>query len=162
MKLLFLLIFSFNVHALETVNISESIVIFSPIEKACEFISNPLNDYIWRSEVNTIIQEGNTFVEDAWIGIRRNFITVTELVDSSCPAYSHFITVPENPYYLSSHRSFSVINEHSSRFTYTVDFDVKMIKETFGFEAKPKVVRELYRILMRSYMRRLAFSSLSW
>jgi len=148
--------------AQEVVQVQSTIILNTDQEKACTYVSNPLNDHHWRKEVNSIIRVDGQYIEDAWIGIRKNFITITELIDSNCPNFSTFITTKENPYYLRSHRSFQYIDDNKTEFTYTVDFDVKMIKETFGFQAKPSVVKELYLILMRSYMRKLKSLSFSW
>lgn len=147
--------------ALETVQVSQSVVINAPIEEVCQFATNPLNDHLWRREVNDISVEGevdsvgSVFTEDAFIGIRRHFITMTELVAYECPSYATFVTVESNPYYLKSHRSFEALSSNKTRFTYTVDFDRRMIRPTFGFNAKPGLVAGLYSYRMFNYLHRL-------
>ncbi|MFG1501295.1 SRPBCC family protein [Halobacteriovorax sp. XZX-3] len=147
-------------YALETVQVTGSIEIDAPIEEVFEFVADPMNDHHWRSEVNDMatnsrtFEVGSTFREDAWIGIRKNFITTTELIKLNAPYQALFETVRSNPYFLRSNRMFNE-SENGTLFTYVVDFDRRMIKETFGFNAKPEVVVKLYGVLMKKYLKKL-------
>lgn len=146
--------------ALETVQSTGSVIIDAPIEEVFEFVADPMNDQIWRSEVNDMttnnreFEVGSTFREDAWIGIRKHFITTTELIELDYPNQALFETVKSNPYFLRSNRLFREV-EGGTEFSYIVDFDRRMIKETFGFNAKPKVVIKLYSFLMSKYLKKL-------
>ncbi|WP_412470166.1 MULTISPECIES: SRPBCC family protein [unclassified Halobacteriovorax] len=147
-------------YALETVQVTGSIEIDAPIEEVFEFVADPMNDHHWRSEVNDMatnsrtFEVGSIFREDAWIGIRKNFITTTELIKLNAPYQALFETVRSNPYFLRSNRMFNE-SENGTLFTYVVDFDRRMIKETFGFNAKPEVVVKLYGVLMKKYLKKL-------
>lgn len=154
-----LLISTFT-YAIETVQVVGSIEIDAPIEEVFEFVADPMNDHIWRSEVNEMttntrhLKEGSVFREDAWIGIRKHFITTTELIKLDYPHQALFETVKSNPYFLRSNRLFEE-TQNGTTFSYVVDFDKRMIKETFGFNAKPEVVVKLYSLLMKKYLYKL-------
>ncbi|EPZ50026.1 polyketide cyclase/dehydrase and lipid transport [Bacteriovorax sp. BAL6_X] len=158
--LLITLLISNITFAIETVQVTGSIEINTPIEEVFEFVADPMNDHHWRSEVNDMatnsrtFEIGSTFREDAWIGIRKHFITTTELIELNAPHQALFETVRSNPYFLRSNRMFKE-SENGTIFTYVVDFDRRMIKETFGFNAKPEVVVKLYGVLMKKYLKKL-------
>ncbi len=160
----FLLCFFFMIQtavAIESVNIKRSVVINKPIEKVCEFVSNPMNDHLWRSEVNEMSIEGGELVEgavvreDAWIGLQRNFITKTEVIRLDCTNDALFLTTDENPFYLQSHRIFESLGKNKTRFTYDVEFDVRMISVTLGLNINPELVARGYGIKMWSYLQKL-------
>jgi len=160
---LFILIgfLSLSVQALDVVTVKHSVVLDAPIDKVCEFITNPLNDDQWRSEVNDmtieggVLEVGAVIAEDAWIGLRRNFITKTRVEILNCPDEALFITTNDNPFYLRSHRYFESIDESSTRFTYDVEFDVKMIPATLGGNWNPDFVSSMYGIQMKRYLNKL-------
>lgn len=145
---------------METVQVTGSVEIAAPIEEVFEFVADPMNDHIWRNEVNEMttntrnLEVGSVFREDAWIGIRKNFITTTELIKLDYPYQALFETVKSNPYFLRSNRTFKE-SEKGTTFSYVVDFDKRMIKQTFGFNAKPEVVVKLYGLLMKKYLYKL-------
>ncbi|TNE95801.1 MAG: SRPBCC family protein [Deltaproteobacteria bacterium] len=159
--LLVFLAFTHFAFALETVNVKKSVVINQPIEKVCSFVSNPMNDHLWRSEVNEMsieggeLMEGAVIVEDAWIGLQRNFITKTEVIRLDCPYDALFITTKDNPFYLQSHRIFEALDENRTKFTYDVEFDVRMISETLGLNINPQLVARGYGFKMWSYLQKL-------
>jgi hypothetical protein len=145
----------------EIVQIKRSIVIDEPIEKVCAFVTNPMNDHLWRSEVNSMVIEGDDLevgvlvIEDAWIGLRRHFITKTRIEALNCPHEGLFITTEDNPYYLKSHRSFEMLGENQTRFTYDLEFGVEMIPATLRLPLKPDFVSKMYGIKMWSYLKKL-------
>lgn len=147
-------------YALETVEVVGSIEISAPIEEVFEFVADPMNDHVWRREVHEMMTDsrefevGSVFREDAWIGIRRHFITTTELIKLDYPNQALFETVRSNPYYLTSNRLFTE-TDNGTRFSYIVNFDRRMIKRTFGFNANPKTVVKLYGFLMKGYLKKL-------
>lgn len=154
------LLFTINTSAVETVHVSGEVKIRASIEEVFKFTSDPMNDHLWRKEVNEMMTDsrqlelGSVFREDAWIGIRPHFITTTQLVEFEPPYRALFETVKSNPYYLQSDRSFKESGEDTI-FSYNVYFDKRMIKETFGFNAKPEVVVKLYGLLMKGYLAKL-------
>lgn len=159
--LLVLFLFCNLSFALDTVNVKKSVIINQPIDKVCAFVSNPMNDHLWRSEVNKMsieggeLREGAVIVEDAWIGLQRKFITKTEVVRLDCPHDALFITIEENPFYLQSHRIFESLDENRTKFTYDLDFDVRMITETLGLNINPQLVARGYGLKMWSYLQKL-------
>ncbi|ATH07147.1 hypothetical protein BIY24_04100 [Halobacteriovorax marinus] len=160
LTILFLFIFSLNLHALELVQSRGEIQINAPIDKVFDLVSSPMNDHLWRSEVNDMTTNneevivGSWYREDAWIGIRKNFITTTEVVSINAPYNVTFITPKESPFYLKSRRFFEHQNGITT-FKYIVDFDRKMIKETFGLNVSPKIVMKLYSFQMKRYLKKL-------
>jgi len=145
----------------ESIKLKYSVVIEASQEEVFEFVANPLNDHLWRSEVNRIESSGEIsavgteFLENAWIGIQKNFITITRLVEYKAPDRALFITVDRNPYFLKSDRIFSSLKDGKTLFTYKVDFDKKMVPKTFGINVRPSIVKKLYGILMKKYLRKL-------
>lgn len=155
-----LLFLNLNLLAQETVHVTGSIEIKADIQRVFELVSDPMNDHLWRREVNEMMTDrrelevGSIFREDAWIGIKRHFITTTELIELEPPYRALFETVKSNPYFLRSDRSFKETT-NGTVFTYNIDFDQAMIKPTFGFNAKPETVVKLYGILMKGYLKKL-------
>lgn len=155
------LILSSSGLAQEIVQVKRSIVINQPIEKVCAFVTNPLNDHLWRSEVNSMVIEGDALevgavvVEDAWIGLRRNFITKTRIEVLDCPHEGLYITTEDNPYFLKSHRTFEVVGENQTRFTYDVEFGVEMITATLALPLRPSFVSQMYGVKMWTYLKKL-------
>ena len=145
---------------MELVQSTGSIDIKAPIDKVFDLVSSPMNDHLWRSEVNDMttntesVEVGSWYREDAWIGIRRNFITTTAVVEIDAPNKVIFITPKESPFYLKSRRFFTH-EDGVTTFRYVVDFDRRMIKETFGLNVSPKVVMKLYSFQMRRYLKKL-------
>jgi len=153
------LFFTTQAFALETVTIAKQIEIDIDEKLLFEFVSNPLNDHKWRSEVNDIstegeLQEGSVFVEDAFIGLRRNFITKTQLVQLSFPHIAVFETTDDNPYFLRSTRMVTKVGDKIV-FKYLVEFDKKMIKKVFGLGVPASVVRQAYGLRMTQYLLKL-------
>lgn len=149
-----------SIHSLELVQSTGSVKINAPIDKVFDLVSSPMNDHLWRSEVNDMttnnesVMIGSWYREDAWIGIKRNFITTTAVVEIEAPKRVIFVTPKSSPFYLKSRRFFSHDNGVTT-FKYVVDFDRKMIKETFGFNASPKIVMKLYSFQMKRYLKKL-------
>ncbi|WP_290736500.1 SRPBCC family protein [Halobacteriovorax sp. JY17] len=157
---LFLIFISFNSLSLELVQSTGSIDIKAPIDKVFDLVSSPMNDHLWRSEVNDMttnnhsVEIGSWYREDAWIGIRRNFITTTEVIEVDPPYKVIFTTIEGSPYFLKSRRFFTE-KSGVTTFTYIVDFDRRMIKETFGVNISPKIVMKLYKFQMKRYLKKL-------
>lgn len=159
MKKIILLSFLFALAAqaeIQKVSISKQIEIDIDAKELFNFVSNPLNDHKWRSEVNEIttsdqIREGAVFREDAFIGLRRHFITDTKLVQLSSPHIAVFEATEENPYFLRSTRMV-VKSGDKYIFKYLVEFDKKMIKKVFGLHLSPALVRQAYGLKMQKYL----------
>lgn len=142
----------------EVVQVEQKIVINAPIEKVCSFVTNPLKDFLWRTEVHSIsangdvTEVGTVFTEDAFIALKRHFITKTELIKHDCPREAIFVTTDDNPFYLKSRRYFKSLAPSKTEFSYIVDFDTRMIKETIGLRLRPALVKALYERRMKNYL----------
>lgn len=153
-------ILSIKTFSLELVQSTGRVTIKAPIDKVYDLVSSPMNDHLWRSEVNDMttnnesVVVGSWYREDAWIGIRKNFITTTAVVEVNPPYKVIFVTPKGSPFYLKSRRFFSEKNGETT-FSYIVDFDKKMIKETFGLNISPKIVMKLYAFQMKRYLKKL-------
>ncbi len=154
------LLLSLKSLSLELVQSTGQVTIKAPIDKVFDLVSSPMNDHLWRSEVNDMttnnedVVVGSWFREDAWIGIRRNFITTTAVIEIDAPQRVIFETPKGSPFYLKSRRYFSEVGDQTI-FKYVVDFDRRMIKETFGLNVSPKIVMKLYSFQMKRYLKKL-------
>ncbi len=155
-----ILLLSIKTFSLELVQSTGKVTIKAPIEMVYDLVSSPMNDHLWRSEVNEMTTNnesvviGSWYREDAWIGIRRNFITTTTVVEVDSPNKVVFVTPEGSPFYLKSRRFFNEENGETT-FSYIVDFDRRMIKETFGLDISPQVVMKLYAFQMKRYLKKL-------
>ncbi|PIP88938.1 MAG: hypothetical protein COW01_05115 [Bdellovibrionales bacterium CG12_big_fil_rev_8_21_14_0_65_38_15] len=142
------------------VRISKSIEIKRPIQEVFEHVKNTLNDDTWRTEVNTMEADGpfmigTTYTEDAHIGLQTNFITKTTLI-SLIENKLAFYQTPENAkYFLSSLREVESLNDQKTKFTYTVEFDYEMSKETLRIKLPKEVLEFSYGLIMSQYLKNL-------
>ncbi len=147
--------------AKDYVTISKSILINEKIEDVYIHVSNTLNDDTWRTEVNDMqadgaFEVGTTFTEDAHIGLRKNFITKTVLMELIENKKAFYQTPLDAKYFLSSLREVEVVSESKTRFTYTVVFDRAMSRETLGANLPSGLLEFSYGLIMKGYLRNLA------
>lgn len=160
LTLVFIFVISLQSFSLELVQSTGEVTISAPIDKVFDLVSSPMNDHLWRSEVNDMttnnddVVVGSWFREDAWIGIRKNFITTTAVIEIDAPYKVIFETPAGSPFYLKSQRFFTE-DKGKTTFKYVVDFDRKMIKETFGLNVSPQIVMKLYSFQMKRYLNKL-------
>lgn len=155
------LLVSFPAHSqVKLVHISKSIVINRTIEEVFHHVKNTLNDDTWRTEVNSMEADGpfalgTTYIEDAHIGLQRNFITKTVLVNIVENDTAFYVTPKNAKYFLSSLRTVESIGEDQTKFTYTVEFDAMMSKETLMILLPHEVLAFSYGIIMGQYLKNL-------
>ena len=166
-----LLSLSLNIVAIEEeflTEISQSIVINKPIDEVYDHVKDTMNDDTWRNEVREMTADGpfaigTTYTEVAHIGLNRNFVTKTILVDLRKNQRAFYITPTDAPYFLSSLREVKKLksdeidekNQQSTEFTYTVKFDSRMSKENLGVNLSPRILEISYGIIMKKYLRNL-------
>ncbi len=162
MKLLLIsLLLSSPVYSqVKLVHISKSIIINRPIQEVFELVKNTLNDDTWRTEVNSMEADGpfalgTTYTEDAHIGLQRNFITRTTLVKLIENKLALYLTPEDAKYFLSSLREVISIDEENTKFTYTVEFDSEMSKETLMIHLPNEVLEFSYGLIMNQYLKNL-------
>ncbi len=141
-------------------HLSKSIIIDKPIEEVFNHVKDTMNDDTWRSEVNQMqadgsFQVGTTYTEDAHIGLRRNFITKTVLVEVRENEKAYYETPDEAKYALTSLREVEKISDSKTKFTYTVEFDSRMSRETLGLNLRPGILQVSYGVIMAKYLRNL-------
>lgn len=156
MKYLLVFISFINIAIAENVIVSQQIEINADIDKVFYFVSNPLNDHKWRTEVHEItadgvLTEGTVYREDAFIGLRYHFITETYLEQLVAPHIAIFKTTDSNPYYLRSSR-LVIKNGKKTIFKYVVEFDKAMIKKVFGVGLNANLVSKAYGARMLKYL----------
>lgn len=140
--------------------VQKSVILTKPLEEVFEYVKDTTHDKCWRREVNSMTANapfgiGTFYVEDAHIGLNRNFITTTQITDLKDNDFVLYETPADAKYYLSSHRKVQKISESKTKFTYTIQFDPKMSKETLGLYIPARILSASYGILVRSYMRKL-------
>jgi len=140
--------------------ITKSITINQDITTVFDHVKNTMNDDTWRSEVNQMqadgpFEVGTTYTEDAHIGLNRSFITKTILADIRKNQRAFYVTPQDAPYYLSSLREVERIDDQTTKFTYSVEFDSRMSKETLGINLSPKILAATYGMIMSKYLRNL-------
>lgn len=156
-----LLIFSIGTFAKEKyVHISKSILINAPLSKVFNVVKNTMNDHLWRDEVNSMTASGDfeigtIYTEDAHIGLAKNFITRTQLVEFVPSSHAYYITPKDAPYFLQSNRNVLRIDQGKTLFTYTVTFDASMSKATLGVKLPAKVLEKSYGVIINKYLRNL-------
>ena len=142
------------------VHISKSIVINKPISEVYNHVKNTLNDDTWRTEVNSMEADGDfvigtTYTEDAHIGLKRNFITKTTLLELIKDKRAFYKTASDAKYFLSSLREVESIEAFKTRFIYTVEFDYEMSKETLMVKLPVEVLTFSYGLIMNQYLNNL-------
>ncbi len=141
-------------------HLSKSIIINKDISTVFEHVKNTMNDDTWRTEVNQMqadgpFQVGTTYTEDAHIGLRRNFITKTVLVALEENVKAYYETPTQATYALTSLREVKRIDDEKTEFTYTVEFDSRMSRETLGINLSPSILQVSYGVIMAKYLRNL-------
>lgn len=142
------------------ITISKSIEIQAPIEDVFDHVKNTLNDDTWREEVNSMEADGpfmigTTFTEDAHIGLERNFITKTTLIELIDNERAFYQTPLNAKYFLSSLRKVQALSSDKTKFTYSVEFDHEMSKETLRIKLPEQVLEFSYGLIMSKYLKNL-------
>jgi hypothetical protein len=138
-------------------HISRSIIIKKPLSEVFDHVKDTTHDDTWRTEVNQMdangpFQVGTTYTEDAHIGFNRNFITRTVLLILNPLEKAYYQTPPDAPYFLSSLREVKKIDHEMTEFTYTVEFDSRMSRETLGLNLPPTLLELSYGVIMKNYL----------
>ena len=156
-SILFCIISTSTFAKVNLVIISKKIVIDKPIEQVFFHVSNTMNDYTWREEVNEMSGDGNfevgtTYTEDAHIGLQPNFITKTQLLDLQENDRAYYETPKDAKYFLSSLREVKSLTNNKTLFTYTVIFDSELSKVTLGLRVPRSILRISYGVIINKYL----------
>jgi hypothetical protein len=158
---LVLLLLSLNSFATQKlVHINKSVEIDQDIKVVFDLVSNTMNDHHWRSEVNDMSADGEfavgtIFTEDAHIGLRKNFITRTQLIELHDLKNAFYVTPKDAPYFLSSRREVKELSNGKTLVTYTVKFDPKMSRVTVAIPLPRKVLEVSYGLIIKKYLKNL-------
>ena len=142
------------------VTVNRSVNINKPIKNVFDYIADGRNDPNWRDEVNEMILEGEVAVggfqlERSKLGKHKNYETPTDITVLDYPHKIVLETPKDYRLWLRSTRICESIDESTTRFSYELSFDKTMIKETAGISLPNFLVKFLYTLTVKKYLRQL-------
>ncbi len=145
--------------AVETFELERQIVIDAAQSDVFCFAGNPLNDSVWRSEVNGMFadgpwQVGTRYYEDASLGRKPHYLTTTELRVLDFPR-AMVVETPKDALLLRIERSFEELEDGRTRFTYRLIVDTRMPFEATGIRVPAFVSKLYYGRTVSQYQKKL-------
>lgn len=124
---------------------SGTILVNRNVERVFDFLVNPGNDNLWRTEINKSIlngplQEGVTVSEYSYLSKK----APDNLIELQCVQYEKnklaiFETSEKSGFYLRSERQVKIISDTTTEINYQLEFDISIVKFALGF-ALPKFI----------------------
>jgi hypothetical protein len=122
-----------------------TIVVNKSVEQVFDIFANPSNDNLWRTEVkksilNGDLQVGAKISEYSYLSKKAS----DNLLELQCVQYDKnkfavFETFDNAQFYLKSERSVKAVSHNTTEITYTLTFDLAIVKYALGF-ALPKFI----------------------
>lgn len=143
------------------IKVTGTVLVNKNLERVFGFFANPVNDNLWRTEINESklnenLQLGTTVFEYSYLSKK----APNNLIQLTCVQYDKnnvavFETSDNAPFYLKSHRQVKPISGNRTEVIYTLDFDLDIVKFALGFSLPKFVVSFKAKSDMKKYLRQL-------
>lgn len=124
----------------QRINVERSIVINKDIETVFAYVANLRNDKNWRKEINdttlsTPLPQLNSVARESSflskkVPARIATLQCTTFTPNESVAYT---SLPTEDFYLANTRSVQAISPSTTRLTYSISFDIGIVKHGLGF-----------------------------
>ena len=126
-----------------------------------DFFANPINDHLWRKEINKStlegpLQVGSTISEYSYLSKHKpdNLIELI-CVQLEKNKLAIFETADKAQFYLKSQRQVKGLSDSTTEITYTLEFDSNIVKYALGFSLPKFIVSFKANSDMKKYLRQL-------
>jgi sugar/nucleoside kinase (ribokinase family) len=143
------------------ITITGTILINKDVETVFNFFADPGNDAQWRAEVNESTLDGNlemgvTVFEHSYLSKK----APNNLIELKCIEFKRnkiaiFETEPNAKFYERSQRQVNVVSGSTTEITYSLDFDIEIVKFALGFSLPKFIVSMKAGSDMKKYLRNL-------
>ncbi|MBQ49148.1 MAG: hypothetical protein CMP10_17350 [Zetaproteobacteria bacterium] len=139
--------------------VERSIEINRPINVVFNYAGNPSFDIHWRNEVNEMTADGpwavgTNYYEDSTILFNPHYLTVTKL-EVLDPPFRMVVQTPPGHLHLRAERTFKVIDDDTTMFTYQLQVDKRMPRKASSMPGSGMVAKPYYYQVMKFYQWRL-------
>jgi hypothetical protein len=138
-----------------------TILVYKNAESVFDFFANPSNDYLWRTEINKstldgTLQLGVNIYEYSYLSKR----IPNNLIELKCVKFDKnklaiFETPDKAQFHIRSQRQVKAISDNKSEITYTLDFDIDLVKYALGFTLPKFIVSFKADSDIKKYLRQL-------
>ncbi|GAB3557719.1 SRPBCC family protein [Spirosoma fluminis] len=138
-----------------------TILINKDTESVFNFFANPVNDTLWRTEINKStlngpLQVGVTVYEYSYLSKK----APDNLIELKCVQYDKsrlaiFETPGNAEFYLRSERQVNPIFDITTEIVYTLEFDINVVKFALGFPLPKFIISFKAGSDMEKYLQRL-------
>lgn len=140
---------------------SGKILVNRNVNDVFDFFANPVNDSLWRKEINKSVADGPLQIGVAiseYSNLSRK--ASNNLLELKCVSFEKnnsaiFETVENIRFYLKSERMVKAVSETAAEITYKLEFDKSIVKFAIGFALPAFIISFKAKTDMKKYLSQL-------